>query len=247
MYARTSFYPKSEVHILDFYFDESSMEGQNARLNKDLYGEAGGYVIRGSYEYATEKFIVLLQGCHGGKKTSVFLCSEWDCPLQANFATFTTMAGAQDDFSTLPLIYPDNRDANCRYDNADPFCSPCKGKENCFELMDCSDGQTIDSTKVGTLRCFQCQPFLLQTYANLGNLGNDFLISFEIKMPAGYTATKDNYFFTFTTDPGKQSSAGDFDIQKHNPLPRSIQFSNQYNDEFWMTVTMASHTIAGVR
>ena len=62
MYARTSFYPKSEVHILDFYFDESSMEGQNARLNKDLYGEAGGYVIRGSYEYATEKFIVLLQG-----------------------------------------------------------------------------------------------------------------------------------------------------------------------------------------
>ena len=149
MYARTVYDAVDDGYLLDFYFDDDSLDRLDARLNEALYGEAGGYVLRGHYEYDDEKYIVLLQGCHGGKQSTLFLASEWNAPLQQNFTYYSSLTDG-DDFTTMPLIYPDNRDANCKKDNEDPFCSPCKEKDNCYELFDCADGQYINYNEVNT-------------------------------------------------------------------------------------------------
>ncbi|CBY32182.1 unnamed protein product [Oikopleura dioica] len=231
MYAK-SFYDKDRSgHLLD-YFDDGSLDRLDARLNEELFGSESGYVLRGYYEYDVEKYIVLLQGCNVGKKSTLFLATDWNAPLQQNFTYYSGLTN-NDDFYTTPLIYPDNRDANCVKDNVDPFCSPCKEKENCHELFDCADGQYITEN---------------ETYANIGALKSDFLLSFEVKIPSsGPTGT--HTMFDVTTDNNEDINTvvSSFEEGYQNVHDILLKNATSYDEDYWMTVTFATHTAAGQR
>jgi hypothetical protein len=232
MYARTVYDAVDDGYLLDFYFDDDSLDRLDARLNEALYGEAGGYVLRGHYEYDDEKYIVLLQGCHGGKQSTLFLASEWNAPLQQNFTYYSSLTDG-DDFTTMPLIYPDNRDANCKKDNEDPFCSPCQEKDNCYELFDCADGQYINYN---------------ETYANVGTLTNDFLLSFEVKVPSiGFPGPFGYFSITTDNDGDINYDSGSFDDFNHHVVDIQLEGVDGYDEDYWMSVTVATHTVAGQR
>ena len=114
-------------------FEENGREIKlDAKLSEELYGEAGKYNLR--YQGTTDDGheMILIQGCHAGFESNIFICDDADCDIESRFSDIDAAIGT--DFEDVALNYVDNFSSNCLHDNADDFCDPCHGREVNFKL-----------------------------------------------------------------------------------------------------------------